>query len=92
MKLITKTIHNPKGDGFLISFKYKDYQQLYDELRVDRSITFHDNHTIMYLIEIVADDHIDELTKAWDEVIEFENVEERGLTVSVRVENAFNKK
>jgi hypothetical protein len=92
MKLITKTIHNPKGDGFLITSKYKDYQQLHDNLWVDRSITFHDNHTIMYLIEIVTDDHVDELTRAWDEMIAFEKLDERGLTLTVRVENAFNKK
>jgi hypothetical protein len=45
----------------------------------------------MYLIEIVTD-HVDELTRAWDEMIAFEKLDERGLTLTVRVENAFNKK
>jgi anaerobic ribonucleoside-triphosphate reductase len=92
MKLVTKTIHNPDWDGFFSTYRWADYLMLHDQLKVDRSISFHNNHTVMYLIEILADEHLDYLTRKWEELVEFEKLAQLGMTVTSRVEDAFNKK
>jgi hypothetical protein len=92
MKLITKTITNPAGHGFFFSPEYIAYIMLQHVLHVDCSISFHDDNTKIYMVEIVEDRYVDVLLSKWDLVLEAEDLEVRGMTATIRVEDAFNKK
>jgi len=94
MKLITRTLTNPQTTGFMYfrSYQWHTYNEFLEQHHVNRSVSFHDDGKVMYIVEICKDEDLDGLEQAWEDLMKRETLAKRNITATWNIENAFDKK
>jgi len=92
MKLITKNLTQSCPGPFFLSPSYSLYRDVLEDFKIDRSITYHDGGTKLYMIEIVPDQHVEMIKGLWNEVVVAEKFDVRGIAVVEGMTDALDKK
>lgn len=96
MKLVTRTLKTEWNDPvhFFVSQFYRAYLQNIDYYFIDRSSSYHDKNTILYIVELIPDHLVDFFERSWGIVIENEQKwwDARLITCTVGIQDAFDKK
>ena len=80
IKPLSRTIKRlSRSAPFFISNEYAAHQQLRSDLGVDHSYSYHEDGNLLYIIEIVEDEHVELFKFSWTNLIAAEKWASRGI-------------